>query len=93
MCNISDNNDNNPIYEDSHFLDIPFEDIGRDDKKANKSQIENQKRNKKIFNASKEKRTAIGQDKNSASIVKKNKFDGETRNEETAHFVFFDMED
>ena len=93
MCNISDKRDNKPIYEIPHFLDTPLEDKNVIDPNKSKHKHEFSKRNTKTMSSPGKMTSEIEVGEKVTSVVKSSKVGGTKDQEETAHFVFFDMED
>ena len=93
MCNISDKRDNKPIYETPHFLDMPFEDRSTIEPNKSKQKHEFSKRNNKTMFSPGKMSSELEVGEKVTSVVKSSKVDGTKDQEETAHFVFFDMED
>ena len=92
MCNISDKRDNMGVFRNSYFPGMPFKGSSSNLKKGN-MQNDYMERNNKTTNSFLKKSTDITSEKKVTSVVKSSKVGGATNNEETAHFVFFDMED
>ena len=93
MCNISDKRDNKPMYDGSHYFDIPF-----DNKKATNPcntmpKKELLKRNNETLSSPRKNVANVETGPKVSSVVKSSKAGDPNDNEETAHFVFFDMED
>ena len=81
------------MYDGSHYFDIPF-----DNKKATNlcntmPKNELLKRNNETLSSSRKNLADVGTGSKVSSVVKSSKASDPNDNEETAHFVFFDMQD
>lgn len=94
MCNISDKRDTVRMFENSYFpgqnynntsINMNFEE--------GSMQIDSKKQSDEETNSFLKKVTDIAAENKNTSVVKSSKVGGATHKEETAHFVFFDMED
>jgi len=93
MCNISDKRDTKPIYDGSHYFEIPLNHKNATDPSTIKPNNELLKRNKETLSSSKNNVADLETGSRVTSVVKSSKVGDPNDNEETAHFVFFDMED
>ena len=93
MCNISDKRDTKPIYDGSHYFEIPLKSKNATDPSTIKPNNELLKRNKETLSSSKNNVADLETGSRVTSVVKSSKVGDPNDNEETAHFVFFDMED
>jgi hypothetical protein len=93
MCNISDKRDNVRVLKNSYFPGMQFKGSSNIDLKKGNEQNDYMERNNKTTNSFLKKSSDITTEKKVTSVVKSSKVGGATDNEETAHFVFFDMED
>lgn len=92
MCNISDKRDNMRVFKNSYFPGMQFKGSSNINLKKGNVQNDYMERNK-ITNSFLKKSADNTVEKKVTSVVKSSKVGGATDNEETAHFVFFDMED
>jgi len=81
------------MLENSYFLDMPYEGKNTVDPKKTRQRNELFKLNNRTLNSAEKPSPEALADANVKSVVKSSKHGGKTENEETAHFVFFDMED
>ena len=90
MCNISDKRDTKLTYEGLHYFDTSKKaTILRNTKPKN----ELLKQNNETLSSPKKNMADVDSSSKVPSVVKSSKVGDPNDNEETAHFVFFDMED
>lgn len=93
MCNISDKRDNMRVFKNSYFPGMQTKGSSNIDLKKGNMQNDYMERNNKTTNSLLKKSADNTVENKVTSVVKSSKVGGAKDNEETAHFVFFDMED
>ena len=90
MCNISDNRDTKSLYGGSHYFQINNKTTNSRNSKPKNELL---KQSSETLSSPKKNMADVATSSTVTSVVKSSKVGDPNDNEETAHFVFFDMED